>query len=562
MYGVKLPARSPAARTGRGSPAGITPTTTGSTVNPASALRAEVHSVRFRVLATLLMFMAVGLFVSGAFTHAAQLKILNENVNEQLQLPSQNLDALAQRGRPNSGGAAYTSLEELFTTYLRGGSPGGSESVMTMVRGGNIILPIGDQRTKLNSPQVIQRLWDWRVPGQTVLRDTVIDGRQVRLAITSVSLEGRPDQGLMVVSNEIGAQRAEVIQSMWIYGLASLATLALAGVVGYLVTGRLMSPIRRLREATQSTTFDDLTKRVEVPTSTDDVAQLAMNFNHMLERLESGFENQRRFVHDASHELRTPMTIIRGYLELLRAGDPADVDQTRELLLDELDRMQELVDDLLILARSGRPDFISPDWIETDEFLVAVMNRVKVLGERRWLLDAKPGGLVHADRRRLTQAVEQLAANAVKHTSEADRISVGAAWAENDDGGAQQGARPGLAKNLEIWVADTGAGIPAEDHQRIFERFGKGRNAAGTEGSGLGLSIVKAIAEAHGGTVRLESEVGKGSRFVLVIPSGGGDSSGEEGSGEADSTAGDAVQLHVRGPSSGIEILTKAGGTP
>jgi signal transduction histidine kinase len=531
-------------------------------MNPASALRAEVHSVRFRVLATLLVFMAVGLFVSGAFTHAAQLKSLNEHVNQELQMPSQNLDLLAQRGRPNSGGAAYSSLEELFTTYLRGGSPGGNESVMTMVRGGNIILPIGEQPTKLNSQAVIQRLWDWRVPGQTVLRDTEIDGRQVRLAITSVSVKGRPDQGLMVVSNEIGAQRAEVIQSMWIYGLASLATLALAGVVGYLVTGRLLSPVRRLREATQGTTFEDLTKRVEVPASTDDVAQLAMNFNHMLERLESGFENQRRFVHDVSHELRTPMTIIRGYLELLRAGDPADVDQTRELLLDELDRMQELVDDLLILARSGRPDFISPDWIEADDFLVAALNRVKVLGERRWQRDAQPGGLVHADRRRLTQAVEQLAANAVKHTSETDRISVGAAWAENDDDGAQQGARPGLAKNLEIWVADTGAGIPAEDHQRIFERFGKGTNSTGTEGSGLGLSIVKAIAEAHGGTVRVESEVGKGSRFVLVIPSGGGDSSGEEASGEADSTAGQAVHLHVRRPSSGATILTQAGGKP
>lgn len=534
----------------------------GRTVNPPSALRAEIHSVRFRVLATLLVFMAVGLFVSGAFTHAAQLKNLNDRVNQELQLPSKNLDALAQRGRPNSGGAGYTSLEELFTTYLRGGSPGGYASVMTMVRGGNIILPIEEQRTNLGSREVIQRVWDWRVPGQTVLRDMEIDGRQVRLAITSVSLEGRPDQGLFVVSNEIGVQRAEVIQSMWIYGLASLATLGLAGVVGYMVTGRLLSPIRRLREATQSTTFDDLTKRVEVPASTDDVAQLAMNFNHMLERLESGFENQRRFVHDASHELRTPMTIIRGYLELLRAGDPTDVDQTRVLLLDELDRMQELVEDLLILARSGRPDFISPDWIETDDFLVGVMNRVKVLGDRRWQLDATPGGLVRADRRRLTQAIEQLAANAVKHTSEADRISVGAAWAQNDDDDAPQGARPGLAKNLEIWVADTGAGIPAEDHDRIFERFWKGRNAAGTEGSGLGLSIVKAIAEAHSGTVRLESEVGKGSRFVLVIPSGGGDSGGEAGSGEPNSAADEVVQLHVRGPSSGTEILTQAGGTP
>jgi signal transduction histidine kinase len=397
---------------------------------------------------------------------------------------------------------------------------------------------------------------------------------------------------------------------MWTFALASLATLALTGLVGYLVTGRLLRPIRRLREATEATTFEDLTKRVEVPDSTDDVAQLAMNFNRMLERLESGFDNQRRFVHDASHELRTPMTIIRGYLELLRAGDPDDVDQTRMLLLDELDRMQVLVDDLLLLARSGRPDFVTPAWVEADDLLEDVLNRIRVLGERQWHLDAKPGGLIRVDRRRLTQALEQLAANAVKYTSESDRISVGGAWVENDDVTPQSGRAVAVreladspSRELEIWVSDTGTGIPADDHERIFDRFGKGSNSAASEGSGLGLSIVKAIAEAHGGTVLLESEEGKGSRFVLRIPSGGkdaggetddspaADSAGRSGSGtEAPAFEGPAIRgPAVRGPTvkgpaakgprhkgtgaaggkpkpagpaSGIELATRAGGTP
>jgi signal transduction histidine kinase len=429
------------------------------------------------------------------------------------------------------------------------------------------------------------------------MRDVELQGRQVRLAITSVSLTtgGRQDRGLLIASSEIGAQRAEVFASMWTFALASLATLAMTGLVGYVVTGRLLSPVRRLREATAATTFEDLTKRVEVPDSTDDVAQLAMNFNRMLERLEAGFDNQRRFVHDASHELRTPMTIIRGYLELLRAGDPDDVDQTRMLLLDELDRMQVLVDDLLILARSGRPDFVTPAWVEADDLLEDVLNRVRVLGERRWQLDAKPGGLIRADRRRLTQALEQLAANAVKHTSASDRISIGGAWVE-DDGGAPQSGRAAVARELtdpaprvlEIWVSDTGTGIPAGDHERIFERFGKGSNSAASEGSGLGLSIVKAIAEAHGGTVLLESEEGKGSRFVLRIPSGGGhagreaddsavaDAAGRSGSGPEGHAPGRPAPKGPRhkgtgagggkpkpaGPASGIGLATRAGGTP
>jgi two-component system OmpR family sensor kinase len=524
-------------------------------------LHAEFHSVRFRVLATLLVFMGVGLFGSGAFTHAAQLSALNNRVNAELRLPAAQLEDLAKKGVPGSGGASYGSLDDLFTTFLRSGTPGGYESVMTTIRGGNTILPSVPQGTNLSSGPLIQRIWNMRAPGRTVLRDTTIDGRTVRLAITSVSLEGTQDEGLLVAANEIGKQRHLVFVSMWNYALASAATLLFAGVVGWMVIGRLLSPVRRLREATQATTFEDLTKRVEVPASTDDVAQLAKNFNHMLERLESGFENQSRFVHDASHELRTPMTIIRGYLELLNAGDPEDVGQTRDLLLDELDRMQSLVDELLILARSGRPDFVSPDWIEADDFLDDILNRIKVLGPRHWQLDAKPGGLIHADRRRLTQALEQLAANAVKHTSEADRISVGAAWEEND-GGMAYGARAGAAKDFEIWVADTGTGIPADEHEHIFERFGKGHNSAGTEGSGLGLSIVKAIVEAHGGTVRLESAVGEGSRFVLSIPSGGGDGTEEKISDAETITAAPAAKPRLAGPASGPAVVASTVGTP
>jgi signal transduction histidine kinase len=432
---------------------------------------------------------------------------------------------------------------------------------MTTVRDGNSYLPGGPQPTNLGTPAIREQIWSLSRPGQTVVEDTVIDGRTVRLSITSVRLQDRPGEGLLVAANEIGRQRDEVVRSMWTYALAALATLAVAGWMGYVITGGLLRPIRRLREATENTTFEDLTKRVEVTAPTDDVAQLAMNFNHMLERLETGFANQRRFVHDAGHELRTPMTVIRGYLELLRAEDPEDVDQTRILLLDELDRMQVLVEELLILARSGRPDFVSPAWIEADIFLESVLSRIRVFAPRNWELDARPGGLIRADRHRLMQALEQLAVNAVRHTSEEDRISVGAAWTKNDDGGTALGGRPRLSTDLEIWVSDTGSGIPAEDQERIFERFFKGRNAAGSsEGSGLGLSIVKAIAEAHGGTVRVESAVGEGSRFVLTIPSGG--DAEEEAAGGAKRAGHPAGKPKVTRPSSGMAILPSPGGSP
>lgn len=503
-----------------------------------------MRSVRFRVLATLLSFMAVGLFVSGAATHAVQLGSLNDRVNQELLLPAGNLRQLADQAPPGSGAGSYSSLDELFTAFLRSGARGGYESVMTIVRSGNTIMPSGDQPTNLNTRAVVKSVWGRYVPGETVLQDMSIDGRTVRLAITSVSLAGRPGDGVLVASNEIGMQREQILGSMWIYAAASVATLLTAAIVGSLVTGRLLSPIRRLREATENTTFEDLTKRVPVPSSNDDVAQLAMNFNHMLERLETGSANQRRFVDDSSHELRTPLTIIRGNLELLRTGDPEDVEQTRTLLLDELDRMQVLVDDLLVLARSGRPDFVSPDWIDADVFVEDAMDRIRVLGPRRWEIDSKPGGLIRADRRRLTQAIEQLAANAVAFTGEDDRISLGAAWAEtDDDGGPRSGAPASLTNILEIWLSDTGSGIPPEEHERIFERFARSSTAAATDGSGLGLSIVKAIAEAHGGTLRVESAAGEGSMFVLSIPSSSGDSSPDSAGPAKRLTGGPAKNL-------------------
>ena len=481
-------------------------------------VRVELRTVRFRVLATVLAFLAAGLAVAGVATLALDLRNLNDRVSEDLLLQSARLQDLAEQGGP--GGAPYTSLDALFTAFLRGDSPGRYESVMASVDGGNTFLPAAAQPSDMTSPQVLQAARAERVADRTVLHDTTLDGRTVRLAITSISLGDGADGGLLVAASEIGRQRGQLIASSGTFGMVSLATLLLAGAVGFTVTGRLFVPIRRLRQATESITFEDLSGRVLVPPGDDDVSQLATDFNRMLDRLETGIADQRRFVDDASHELRTPLTIIGGHLQLLRAGDPRDVSETQVLLLEELDRMQSLVDELLMLARSGRPDFIRLDWVDADSFLEAAMDRIRVLADRRWQIDNMPGGRFRADRNRLTQAVEQLAVNAVQSTRRHDVISLGAAWTSHPDGTALPGQEPS-GVGVEIWVADSGCGISAADQERIFERFARAGVSRGTEGSGLGLPIVKAIAEAHRGSLRVTSRLNEGSRFVLSLPGGG-----------------------------------------
>jgi signal transduction histidine kinase len=205
---------------------------------------------------------------------------------------------------------------------------------------------------------------------------------------------------------------------------------------------------------------------------------------------------------DVSHELRTPITIIGGHLETM-GDDPAERRENIEIVSDELDRMSRLVDDLLILARSARPDFLRVEPLDLDLLTEDLFAKARQLGNREWRLDAVAVGLVQADRQRLTQAMMNLADNAVRHTKEGDRIALGSA-VEGD--------------LVRMWVRDSGPGIAQEDQRRIFERFAGGGNRGR---AGLGLAIVRAIAEAHGGHVELDSALGVGAAFTIVIPTDG-----------------------------------------
>jgi signal transduction histidine kinase len=227
----------------------------------------------------------------------------------------------------------------------------------------------------------------------------------------------------------------------------------------------------------------------------------------MLDRLESGFQAQRRFLDDVAHELRTPITIARGHLEVL-GDDPAEVDETVAVVTDELDHMSRYVDDLLILAKSEHPDFLKFEPVDLGDLAETMMHRVEALAARRWVLDAAPPPGRHAavaDAGRLMQAMLNLAQNAVQHTEADAEIGVGIAC----DG-----------STVDMWVRDTGPGVDPAIAEQLFRRHTRGANSRirRPEGMGLGLSIVDAIARAHGGHVRLEPGTGVGAAFVLSFP--------------------------------------------
>jgi signal transduction histidine kinase len=275
-----------------------------------------------------------------------------------------------------------------------------------------------------------------------------------------------------------------------------------ASLAAWIAAGRVLRPVRLLTAAARE--IDDRTWSERIPVEGDDeVAELARTFNDMLDRLEEAFSTQRRFIDDAGHELRTPITIIRGHLELL-GDDAAERRETTALVMDELDRMARIVDDLLVLAKAEQPDFIDRHPLDVAELTEELAAKASALGDRGWRLESLARVVVDADRQRLTQAVMNLARNAAEHTPAGTPVHLGSR------------ADPG---EVRLWVRDEGPGIAEADQAWIFERFARG--GAGrrrTEGAGLGLAIVRAIAEAHGGRVELESAPGNGSTFAIVLP--------------------------------------------
>jgi two-component system OmpR family sensor kinase len=283
--------------------------------------------------------------------------------------------------------------------------------------------------------------------------------------------------------------------------------LLIASTLAWVVAGRVLAPLRLLADTARSISESDLTRRIPV-SGHDEIAELARTFNAMLDRLEAAFASQRAFVSDASHELRTPITIVRGHLELM-SEDPAERRETVTLVTDELDRMSRFVDDLLLLAKAERDDFLRVTVVELGALTDELLEKAQGLAQRDWRLEARGEAVIVADRQRLTQAMMGLAQNAVQHTTDGESIWLGTAASYRE---------------VRLWVRDEGPGIAPDDQERIFERFARASDSRRrSEGAGLGLAIVRAIAEAHGGRVRLTSRPGAGASFVLVIPVDGRD---------------------------------------
>ncbi|WP_068402487.1 sensor histidine kinase [Kribbia dieselivorans] len=332
---------------------------------------------------------------------------------------------------------------------------------------------------------------------------------EVRWGTVAVDSTGDAGGRLLVAIHtgpQVERAQATVRRISWI----GVGTLALTTLASWLAAGQILRPLRTMRTTAAEISEKDLTRRLPVH-GNDDIAAVARTFNGLLDRLEAAFLTQQRFVDDAGHELRTPITIVRGHLELM-GDDPQEREQTLALVTTELDRMGRIVADMLLLAKAERPDYIRPEPTNLADLTIDIDAKVAALGDRQWVLGHVAEGVASVDAERVTQAVIQLAQNAVQHTHDGAQITLASRLVREDDGGPA------------VWftVQDTGPGVRPSEQDRIFQRFARGsaqRSPAGTRaGAGLGLAIVATIAEGHGGRTTLTSQPGVGSEFGLILP--------------------------------------------
>ena len=356
--------------------------------------------------------------------------------------------------------------------------------------------------TQLATPAALSR-----IAGQT-FSQLDISGTTVRLLVQPI--RGAGATRFLVVGSSLQSQHDILKRFLVTLALGGCAALALASALGWWVAGAALRPVERVRRQAAAISESDLDMRLPVPATGDELARLVVTLNSMIERLQSAFERQRRFVDDASHELRSPLAILRTGLDLAlaRARTPRQLEDALISASEEADRLTKLAEDLLVYSRSdGGRVLVHRTDVRIDELLRSAcdaMTQRARSGNVRIELSCPDHLTFGADASRVRQVADNLLANAIQHTPPGGSVSVSA---EVSDAG------------ICLQVADSGPGFRSDFIDRAFEPFARdaSERAQAAGGSGLGLAIVRAIAEAHGGAATAANRSGGGAQITVTL---------------------------------------------
>ncbi len=324
-----------------------------------------------------------------------------------------------------------------------------------------------------------------------------VDDDVFRVLVRKVVVDGRPAALHGATTFDIVSERTGRLVGT--LALVIPPVLVMVMVLVWWLVGRTLAPVDAIRAEVEEIGESDLSRRVPDSGSGDEIGRLARTMNRMLERLESSATRQRRFVADASHEMRTPLARMRTEIEVARMDSTSDRDAVLESAHEEVVALQALIEDLLHLAGSGNRPMRSVS-VDLDEIVLAEARQIRTPGAEIDV-SAVSGAQVLGDPADLARLVRNLADNARRH---AVRVVAFALWEEE-----------GL---VNLMVTDDGPGIPVEQAATVFERFTRLDDSRSGGGSGLGLAIARDIAERHGGSIHLDSRYLAGARLVVTLP--------------------------------------------
>ena len=332
------------------------------------------------------------------------------------------------------------------------------------------------------------------------------------LAVNTIKLDNFPfSQGYLQVVRDITFEK-NFLDFLILVLTAAAAIGALVSVfLGYFTTKKMLSPINQITETAREISFSDLDRRLSVRGPDDELKKLALTFNSMLDRLESSFKSQKQFVSDASHELRTPISVIKGYVDLLdRWGKEKEEvrDEAIEAIKDETENMKQLIENLLLLARGDDSELIKEEKIfDFNQLITDIIKDFKLM-EDKISINFKESAQIsfYGDPNLFKQLIRIFVENAVKFTSGRGEIELKIAK---------------LNKNKFYFsIEDNGPGIEKDNLENVFDRFYQADKSRSRkkEGSGLGLAIAKQIVESYDGDIEVESSPGEGARFTVILP--------------------------------------------
>ena len=461
--------------------------------------------MRTRIVAAITIVAALGLIVVGATVYLVERAISLDAIEGRLNDNLQSARVIVGGGPDGTDGTAeWASADEALKAVVQRMSPDDNTGAVGVINGravfrSGVVLDVDLTSVPGFVPHVSAEVTGTDpIIGTYAEEGVVWRYLAAPIAVAGADQPDQADEVVFVMAYDVRAELAEINGTAQAYVVAAVIALLVIAAVATIVSTRLLRPLRRMRETAERVTAQALSERLPVQ-GRDDVSELAATMNDMLDRLDSALDSQRQLLSDVGHELKTPITIVRGNLEVMDADDPTDVRETQELAIDELERMALLVQDLAAAASLHGPRPIAVAPVDAAELVQQIVRKAEGIDGAAVSMGAVADVVATIDAARITQAMLQLAQNGVTHGG--GRIDIGS---------REHG------QHIEFWVRDHGPGVPDDAKSIVFERFHRGDDHHA--GSGLGLNIVQVIARAHGGSARVEDAEGGGAVFIIAVP--------------------------------------------